>query len=85
MLAAADAENDDELEKQSAFHKQQIEHNRQLADMQAKRKEVKEAEESLNVHFQEDDIATDEWGDIKLIWKINGSFFTLSIFKNLTF
>ena len=60
MLAAADAENDDELEQQSAFHKKQIEHNRQLADMQAKRKEVKEAEESLNVHFQEDDIATDE-------------------------
>ena len=37
MLAAADADNDAELEAQSAFHKKQIEHDRQLADMKAKR------------------------------------------------
>ena len=60
MLAAADADNDSELEAQSAFHKKQIEHDRQLADMKAKRQEVKEAEEQLNVHFQEDDLAAEE-------------------------
>lgn len=60
MLAAADADNDAELEAQSAFHKKQIEHDRQLADMKAKRQEVKEAEEQLNVHFQEDDLAAEE-------------------------
>lgn len=60
MLAAAEADDDDEKLKQSEFHKKQIEHNRQLKDMQARRAAVKEAEMATLIHFDEDDLNPEE-------------------------